>query len=100
MKQGNLVKCIDDNFLEQQKKLIPNRPIKNSIYEVRKKLLTRMGPAIQLYELENPLVEDPATGLKFEPSFNVKRFVIVDPESGNQIREQIQEILEDALTCV
>jgi hypothetical protein len=32
--------------------------------------------------------------MKFEPSFDVKRFVTVDDESGNQLKEQISELLE------
>lgn len=100
MKKGNLVQCIDDKFLEQQKQMIPYRPVKDSIYEVRQKLLTRNGPAIQLYELDNPLITDITTGLQFEPSFSVRRFVIVDPESGNHIREEIQEILETTYSGV
>ncbi len=94
MKTGNLVECINDTFLPQQIKLIANRPKKKSIYEVRKVLHTRMGKAYHLVEIENPLIEDPVSKMKFEPSFDVKRFVTVDDESGNQLKEQISELLE------
>lgn len=98
MRAGNLVECIDGKFTPSQSELVPNRPSKGSIYEVRKSLLTRNGRAILLVEIENPLLKDPATKLMFEPSFSVKRFVIIDPESGNQIKEELSEILENELT--
>lgn len=99
MRVGNLVECIDASFTAAQSELIPNRPSKGPTYEVRKKLLTRNGPAILLVEIENPLITDPKTNLKFEPSFHVRRFVIVDPSSGNQIKEEITEIFENELYC-
>jgi hypothetical protein len=97
MRTGNLVECVNDTFLPQQMQLIANRPQKNSIYEVRKLLHTRMGKACLLYEIENPLIEDPVSGMKFEPSFDVRRFVIVDDTSGNNLREEIEELLEEEI---
>lgn len=99
MRAGNLVECIDSGFTTAQIELIPNRPTKGDIYEVRKRLLTRNGPAILLVEIENPLVTDPKTNMNFEPSFHARRFVIVDGESGNQLREEISEIFENELYC-
>lgn len=91
MKVGNLVECIDSKFSSEQKKLIPNLPSKGSIYEVRRVLLTRNGKAIQLFEIENPLIEDTVTGINFEPSFSTKRFVIVDSNSGNMLKEILEQ---------
>jgi hypothetical protein len=97
MRTGNLVECINDIFLPKQIEMIPHRPQKKSIYEVRKALHTRMGKAYLLVEIENPVIDDPVSGMKFEPSFNVKRFVIVDDESGNQLKEKISELLEEEI---
>ena len=97
MRTGNLVECINDSFLPQQMEMIPNRPKKKSIYEVRRVLHTRMGKAYLLAEIENPLIEDPVSKMKFEPSFSIKRFVIVDDESGNQLKEKISELIEEEI---
>lgn len=99
MRTGNLVECADAGFTTAQIELIPNRPSKNGVYEVRKKLMTRNGPAILLVEIENPLITDHKTNMKFEPSFHVRRFIIVDPSSGNQIKEELTEIFENELYC-
>jgi len=100
MKSGYLVKCIDATFTDQQRASIPNLPCKNTIYEVRKTLHTRMGKAILLYEIENPMVTDTVSGMQFEPSFNIRRFVIVDGDSGNQLREEIQELLCNEINMI
>lgn len=97
MRTGNLIKCINAEFTLEQIARIPYRPTKNTIYEVRKMLLTRRGKAVLLYEIENPMLKDEATGMSFEPSFDVRRFVVVDGESGNQIREELTEILENEM---
>jgi len=97
MRTGNLVECINDTFLPKQMELIPHRPQKKSIYEVRRVLHTRMGKAYLLVEIENPVVDDPVSGMKFEPSFDVKRFTIVDDTSGNNLREQIEELIEEEI---
>ena len=88
------MQCINDTFTEQQIIHIPNRPAKGSIYEIRKKLNTRSGIGVLLDEIENPLIEDSLTGMKFEPSFSIKRFVVVDDLSNSMAVEEINEILE------
>jgi hypothetical protein len=95
MKVGNLVKCIDGKFTSDQVFLIPNRPEEQRIYEVRKVLFTRNGKAILLVEIENPLITDEVSKLKFEPSFRVNRFVIVDDSSGNNVKEYVEELLNE-----
>lgn len=97
MKSGYLVKCINADYTPEQIVLIPKRPNKNTIYEVRKTLLTRKGKAILLCEIENPMLRDPVSNMMFEPSFDIRRFVIVDDNSGNQLREELTEILENEM---
>ena len=90
MKNGNLVVCIDANFTPEQITLIPNRPEKDGCYEIRKILLTRNGKGVLLYEIENPLLEDAVSKMKFEPSFSMERFRILDDTT-----ELSLEIVED-----
>lgn len=78
MRVGNLVECTNDKFTQEQITLISNRPVKGNIYEVRKTLLTRNGPAVLLEELRNELLLDPTSGFSFEPSFRNSRFTVID----------------------
>jgi len=94
IRKGYLLQCINDIFTPQQIEYIPNRPCKGSIYETRKRLKTRNGDGLLLIEIENPLINDPLTGMKFEPSFSVKRFVVVDDLSNSTMIEEINEVLE------
>lgn len=97
MKIGNLVKCINDKFTAEQSILIPNKPKEQSIYEVRKVLFTRNGRAIHLVEIENPKLKDEVTHMMFEPSFRSDRFVIVDDTSGNNVREYVEELINETI---
>lgn len=86
MKKGAQVICIDDKFDAKLVSLIPNRPVKDEMYTVRETLLTRNGKAIQLEELVNPYLYDDVFKGKFEPSFHVRRFRIVDPDETLELQ--------------
>jgi hypothetical protein len=93
MRKNYLVQCINDTFLNDQIAMIPNRPVKGCVYEIRKVLLTRNGKGVLLEELSNPLVLDKVYNSYFEPSFSVSRFVVVD-DLSNSIKEELEELLE------
>lgn len=86
--------CIDSNFTDDQKELIPNLPIEGETYTVRKKLLTRNGPAFLLNEITNPPLHDPVFDGVFEPSFSVIRFQNQEEEVGTM---SIEEVLDEGL---
>lgn len=95
MRIGNLVECINGDFSTEQIYLIPNRPQKNVIYEIRKVLNTRNGKAVLLSEIENPLLEDPISKMKFEPSFHIDRFRIID--DNTELSLEIENVEEFCL---
>jgi hypothetical protein len=67
--------CIDDSFSEIQKKLIPNRPVKDKIYTFRDVFkLPNESIAVHLNEITNPELTHPSGLGTFEPSFNIERF--------------------------
>ena len=86
--------CIDDKFTTEQIELIPNRPVEGEVYTIRRKLLTRNGPAYLLNEITNPTLYDPVFDGTFEPSFSTIRFQDADEELSELT---IEEILEDWL---
>ena len=69
--------CINDQFENRIYDLVPNLPIEGEIYTIRKKLVTRNGPAYLLKEIVNPLI-DLNEEFKFEPSFHTDRFKDLD----------------------
>ena len=93
MKPSKLVICINDKFnlTPEQSLLIPNRPIKDEIYMVRKRLVTRNGISLLLEEIYNPLLQDRMTGMQFEPSFHIDRFRNIEDPIGDELIEEINE---------
>lgn len=91
MKQSDKVLCINDIYTDEQKKLIPSRPIKNEIYTIVEILLTRNGKGIILEEINNSPVQHPSNLGTFIPSFALSRFRVIDP------KEELILEKEDAL---
>lgn len=77
MKFGTSVICINDSFTEEQKALIPNRPVKDAQYHIDEVLITRRGRAVTLVEIDNPPLPHPSGLGTFIPSFDVNRFAEV-----------------------
>jgi hypothetical protein len=73
--KGDQVVCIDETYHEESLKLVPNRPVKDSIYTVRDVSITTMGKAIWLEEITNPLLKHHSGMGMFEPSFSILRFM-------------------------
>ncbi len=81
--------CINDEFEDRFLRLVPNTPIEGEIYTIRKKLVTRNGPAYLLKEIVNPLI-DLNEEFKFEPSFHIDRFR--DLDENYEIIEKVEEL--------
>ena len=94
MKPGDLVICINDKFDEVAAIKIPYLPKLNKVYEVRQIVeyphQNRVG--INLVEIVNPQV--PLSGRMIEPTFDVKRFQIIeDIPAMEEIMMQVNEII-------
>ena len=74
MRVGQEVICINDRFSPVQIEIIPNRPLEGKMYTIRDIFTTRNGRAIQVEEINNPLLDHPSGMGKFEPSFAIDRF--------------------------
>ena len=75
--------CINDQFNAEQKKIIPNRPVRDKIYSVRDVVHSAMGTGLLLHEIENPHTGwTMRNGMKFsfEPNFSVHRFATLSQE--------------------
>ena len=81
--------CINDEFEDRFLRLVPNTPTEGEIYTIRKKLVTRNGPAYLLKEIVNPLI-DLNEEFKFEPSFHIDRFR--DLDENYEIIEKVEEL--------
>lgn len=79
MKIGAKVVCINDQFTDIQKQLIPNRPVKDEQYTIQDILVTRNGKGVTLEEISNPDLPHPSGGGSFPASFSIGRFREVDP---------------------
>lgn len=66
--------CINDTFTEEQKAMIPNRPVRDHQYTVDEVMVTRRGKAVTLVELDNPPLMHPSGAGTFIPSFDINRF--------------------------
>ena len=91
MKPSKLVVCINDKFnlTLEQSQFIPNRPIKDEMYMIRKRLVTRNGISLLLEEIHNPMLQDRVTRMLFEPSFHIDRFRNVEDPIGDELIEEI-----------
>ena len=67
--------CINDSFHPESKRLIPHRPIKNEIYNIRDATTLPNGvKAVWLEEIVNPELPHPSGLGTYELSFDAKRF--------------------------
>ena len=73
-KFGTKVVCVNDGFTEEQKAMIPNRPVRDNEYTIDEVMITRRGKAVTLVELDNPPLMHPSGAGTFLPSFDVNRF--------------------------
>ncbi len=87
MKFGTRVICLNDDFTDEQKAMIPNRPVKDFHYHIDEILVTRRGRAVTLVELDNPPLPHP-TGLgTFTPSFDINRFAEAEETPAEKVEE-------------
>lgn len=91
IKFGTEVVCINDTFTEEQRAIIPNRPVRNSHYTVDEVLITRRGKAVTLVELNNPPLMHPSGAGTFIPSFDINRFRELDDVPEEVVKEELQE---------
>lgn len=85
--------CIDDKFDQRSVDLIPKRPIKDKIYNIREIIKTSDGRIGVLLEeiINQPIEMQP--GHYAEPRFNINRFSHL---SGDFIsKEEITEFLRE-----
>lgn len=93
IKFGTRVVCTNDVFTEEQKAMIPSRPVLDQHYTVDEVLITRRGKAVTLVELDNPSLPHP-TGLGiFVPSFDVNRFRELNEMPEEVVKEALQEAI-------
>lgn len=86
--------CINSEFPPETRVRVPNLPVKNQMYTIREMFpIMGKGMAVRLNEIRNPLLKDDFTGVKFEPSFSIKRFSKLDgfPPTEEEIKEFIKQ---------
>lgn len=93
IKFGTKVVCINDAFTEEQKVMIPNRPIRDNHYIVDEVFITRRGKAVTLIELDNPPLLHPSGAGTFIPSFDINRFRELDEVPETVVAEEMQEAI-------
>ena len=93
IKFGTKLVCINDTFSEEQKAMIPNRPVRDSYYTVDEILITRRGKAVTLVELDNPPLMHPSGAGTFIPSFDINRFRELDEVPETVVKEELQEVV-------
>lgn len=91
IKFGSKVVCINDSFTEEQKAMIPHRPVKDHHYTIDEVLITRRGKAVTLVELDNPPLMHPSGAGTFIPSFDINRFRELDEAPEEAVKEALQE---------
>lgn len=91
IKFGTKVVCINDVFTEEQKAMIPNRPVQDHHYTIDEVLITRRGKAVTLVELDNPPLMHPSGAGTFIPSFDINRFRELDEVPETVVKEELQE---------
>lgn len=87
--------CINDQFSDEQKKIIPNRPVRDKIYTVRDVVQSAMGTGLLLNEIHNPNTGwTMRNGMKFnfEPNFAVNRFATLsqEPLTVEMVKEEVK----------
>ncbi len=92
IKFGTKLVCINDTFSEEQKAMIPNRPVRDNHYTVDEILITRRGKAVTLVELDNPPLIHPSGAGTFIPSFDINRFRELDEVPETVVQEELQEV--------
>lgn len=91
IKFGTQVVCINDTFSDEQKAMIPNRPVRDNHYTVDEVMVTRRGKAVTLVELDNPPLMHPSGGGTFIPSFDINRFREIEEAPEMVKEEKLQE---------
>lgn len=91
IKFGTKVVCINDDFTEEQKAMIPHRPVRDHHYTIDEVLVTRRGKAVTLVELDNPPLTHPSGAGTFIPSFDIKRFRELDEVPVEVVKEELQD---------
>ena len=92
IKFGTKLVCINDTFSEEQKAMIPNRPVRDNHYTVDEILITRRGKAVTLVELDNPPLMHPSGAGTFIPSFDINRFRELDKVPETVVQEELLEV--------
>jgi hypothetical protein len=87
MKFGAEVICLNDDFTDEQKAMIPHRPVKDRHYHIDEILITRRGRAVTLVELDNPPLPHPSGLGTFVPSFDVNRFAEIEEAPAEKVEE-------------
>ena len=90
IKFGTKVVCINDTFSEEQKSMIPKRPVRDHHYTIDEVMVTRRGRAVTLVELDNPPLVHPSGGGTFLPSFDINRFRELEEVPQTVIEEKLQ----------
>jgi len=100
LKVNEKVVCINGNFHEESKKLIPNLPVENEIYTIRDSFRQKGEAVVLLNEITNPHLDisqdttaDGGYGFSFEPSFKASRFIPISDLELEEIYENSDEIL-------
>jgi hypothetical protein len=91
LKHGDRALCINSTFSPEQMAMIPNRPVKGSVYTIDLVLITRNGKGVTLVEIDNPPLVHPSNQGTFEPSFGIFRFKKVDDVPEEVIEKQLSE---------
>lgn len=92
MKFGTRVICLNDDFTDEQKAMIPHRPVKDAHYHIDEVLITRRGRAVTLVELDNPPLPHPSGLGTFTPSFDINRFAEADEITAVTVEERQMEV--------
>jgi hypothetical protein len=93
IKFGTKVVCINDTFTEEQKSMIPNRPVRDNHYTIDEVIVTRRGRAVTLVELDNPPLMHPSGEGTFIPSFDINRFKELEEAPEKAIKEELQQAI-------
>ncbi|HVF82497.1 MAG TPA: hypothetical protein VM884_11205 [Flavisolibacter sp.] len=90
IKFGTKVVCINDSFTDEQKSMIPSRPVRDHHYTIDEVIITRRGRAVTLVELDNPPLLHPSGGGTFIPSFDINRFRELEDVPQTVVKEELQ----------
>jgi hypothetical protein len=86
---GSLALCVNDSFLPESVRLIPNRPIKGQHYFIREveEYYGAGKVGVRLEEIKNPNIRFSNGEIK-EPSFDIDRFSFEDDVDLSEVLEE------------